>query len=240
MKKYRYGTALVLAAALMALGVTACGNANSITSLTDSDSAAEAVEPVVTEEAAAESVVSGTVSVAEQAADTLPEIAAQTIEKPAGQPAQEKTEPEAPTAGANYDEEDDEDVDADEDEEETPAALSSSDHEEETPQQTSEDDPYEEEAENEEEHETPSDLDETDQIDIEETDEGGVHGEGNTATVTAASANVRSDPYVDEDDDNVIGVLYAGDVVTVLGNEDGWYRISFEGGSGYVSASLFD
>ncbi len=237
MKKYRIGTALILAAALTALGVTACGNANSITSLTDSDSAAEAVEPVVTEEAAAESVVSGTVSVAEQAADTLPEIAAQTIEKPAEKPAEEKTEP---AAQASYDDEDDEDADAEE-EEEAPAAVTAEDHEEEPSQHVSEDDSSEaEEEEREEEHETPSDLDETDQIDIEETDEGGVHGEGNTATVTAASANVRSDPYVDEDDDNVIGVLYAGDVVTVLGNEDGWYRISFEGGSGYVSASLFD
>ena len=51
---------------------------------------------------------------------------------------------------------------------------------------------------------------------------------------------MRSDPYVDDEDDNVIGVLTEGQEVVVLGNEDGWYKIEFEGGSGYVSAELFE
>ena len=88
--------------------------------------------------------------------------------------------------------------------------------------------------------EDPEAVAAADAVDVAETDEGGAHGEGNTATVIADDVNVRSYPEVDEDDDNVLGTLSYGDVVTVLGNEDGWYKIEFEGKEGYAHANFFE
>ena len=234
---------ITAAAAAAVLCMAGCGNTSSITSLTDSDSAAETVEPVVTGNEEAESVVSGAVEASQQTADAIPEIAAQTIETPANSTGNAGTAVEAGS----------EDAGEEEDENETEEANGSDAGESDSQTGESEDadesdDPEFEDA-GEEPEEIPSDDDEADEfaaaeqaemIDVEETDEGGPHGEGNTAVLTVEEANVRSDPYVDDEDDNVIGVLTEGQEVVVLGNEDGWYKIEFEGGSGYVSAELFE
>ena len=237
---------ITAAAAAAVLCMAGCGDTSSITSLTDSDSAAETVEPVVTGNEEAESVVSGAVEASQQTADAIPEIAAQTIETPANSTGNAGTAGEAGEAGSE---------DAGEEEDENEAEEANGSDAGESASQTGEtgdtdesDDPELEEA-GEEPEEIPSDDDEADEfaaaeqaemIDVEETDEGGPHGEGNTAVLTVEEANVRSDPYVDDEDDNVVGVLTEGQEVVVLGNEDGWYKIEFEGGSGYVSAELFE
>ena len=57
---------------------------------------------------------------------------------------------------------------------------------------------------------------------------------GQTGTVKASSLNVRSGPGTGY---SRIGSLPNGASVTILGTSNGWYQISYNGGTGYVSAS---
>lgn len=59
------------------------------------------------------------------------------------------------------------------------------------------------------------------------------NGGGSTGTVTADSLRVRSGAGTNYD---VIGGLKNGQKVTITGQSNGWYTISFEGRTGYVSA----
>ncbi|GGE67120.1 C40 family peptidase [Priestia taiwanensis] len=52
-------------------------------------------------------------------------------------------------------------------------------------------------------------------------------------TVTASALNVRSGPNTSH---GVIGKTYKGQTVTVTGQENGWYKINYNGKTGYVSA----
>lgn len=62
-----------------------------------------------------------------------------------------------------------------------------------------------------------------------------VAAQGNeTAIVTASALNVRAGPGVGE---ARVGLLYQGDSVTILEEQNGWYRVSFAGGEGWVSSA---
>ncbi len=52
-------------------------------------------------------------------------------------------------------------------------------------------------------------------------------------TITGSAVNVRSGAGTNYD---VIGAVYKGQVFPVLGKENGWYKISFNNASGYVSS----
>lgn len=52
-------------------------------------------------------------------------------------------------------------------------------------------------------------------------------------TITGSAVNVRSGAGINHD---IIGSVYRGQILPVLGKENGWYRISFNNASGYVSA----
>jgi len=54
------------------------------------------------------------------------------------------------------------------------------------------------------------------------------------ATVTAKTLNVRSTA---SSDGSVLGVLSEGSRVTVIDSENGWYKIQYNGSTGFVSAS---
>ncbi len=56
----------------------------------------------------------------------------------------------------------------------------------------------------------------------------------NTGKVTY-DANVRSGPGTSY---SIIGDVKAGDTVTITGTDSGWYKISFNGGTGYIASSL--
>ncbi|MFC4737816.1 peptidoglycan-binding protein [Bacillus daqingensis] len=58
-----------------------------------------------------------------------------------------------------------------------------------------------------------------------------------TGVVTATSLNVRSGPGTNH---GVVGSLANGTVVTIVGEQNGWYQISFNGGTAFVSASFID
>ena len=49
----------------------------------------------------------------------------------------------------------------------------------------------------------------------------------------ASALNVRSGPGTNY---NILGKLYSGELVEILGSTGGWYKISYNGGTGYVSA----
>jgi len=58
-------------------------------------------------------------------------------------------------------------------------------------------------------------------------------GGGQTGIVTVSSTlNVRSQPSTGS---SVVGTLRGGDRVTILASSDGWYKIQFQGGTGWVS-----
>lgn len=58
-----------------------------------------------------------------------------------------------------------------------------------------------------------------------------------TGKITTESLNVRSGPGKNYD---AIGKVYSSETVTVIGSEDGWYRIDYNGTEGYVSAKYVD
>uniref|UniRef100_UPI0040333463 peptidoglycan-binding protein n=1 Tax=Alkalicoccus luteus TaxID=1237094 RepID=UPI0040333463 len=58
-----------------------------------------------------------------------------------------------------------------------------------------------------------------------------------TGVVTATSLNVRSGPSTSF---GVVGSLANGTVVTIVGEQNGWYQISFNGGTAFVSGSFID
>lgn len=64
----------------------------------------------------------------------------------------------------------------------------------------------------------------------------GIHAEESVkmGVVDTSSLNVRSLPSKDGD---AIGKLSEGDRITILGIEDGWYEINYDGQTGYVSAN---
>ena len=51
--------------------------------------------------------------------------------------------------------------------------------------------------------------------------------------VIASALNVRSGPGTNY---NILGKLYSGDLVEILGSSNGWYKIVYDSGEGYVSA----
>lgn len=51
--------------------------------------------------------------------------------------------------------------------------------------------------------------------------------------ITASALNVRSGPSTDY---SIKGTLYEGDVVKATGLSDGWYKIKFNGDTGYISS----
>lgn len=58
-------------------------------------------------------------------------------------------------------------------------------------------------------------------------------GEQTTGIVTADALNVRSGAGTGY---SRLGLLYSGNSVTILGSSNGWYKISYRNGVGYVSA----
>ena len=246
MKTKQMRTVLLAAAVACSIGIVGCGSTGSISSLTDNDSTAALTEDTAAVEqtatAAGTVTTAGNESTENQGQAVLPEIQAQTIE----------TEPAADNAGAAEAEATTEQADdtaaADtaepQAEAESTEAAAQDDEAAALPAATADaagaagaEEDNEPVYENDEDAEAVAAAD---AIDVAETDEGGAHGEGNTATVIADDVNVRSYPEVDEDDDNVLGTLSYGDVVTVLGNEEGWYKIEFEGQTGYANANFFE
>ena len=79
-----------------------------------------------------------------------------------------------------------------------------------------------------------------DYIDIDKAQDGGASGpvvseESFTGVVkVSGSLNVRKGPGTTY---AVVGKLHNGDKVTVTGSTDGWYAISYDGGTGYVSSA---
>lgn len=64
---------------------------------------------------------------------------------------------------------------------------------------------------------------------------GSVAAQGNEAGVVTASAlNVRAGPGVSY---APVGLLHGGDGVTILEQQNGWYRVTFAGGEGWVSST---
>ncbi len=61
-------------------------------------------------------------------------------------------------------------------------------------------------------------------------------GEGNGA-VAPIELNVHSTPH--SGNDNIIGVLPAGQAIRVTGNIDGWFQFDFNGQTGYVDSDYF-
>ncbi|SDO06910.1 peptidoglycan-binding protein [Alkalicoccus daliensis] len=58
-----------------------------------------------------------------------------------------------------------------------------------------------------------------------------------TGKVTATTLNIRSGPGTSHDR---VGTLTNGTVVEILGEENGWYLIKFDGGTAYASGSFID
>lgn len=248
MKTKQMRTVLLAAAVACSIGIVGCGSTGSISSLTDNDSTAALTEDTAAVEqtatAAGTVTTAGNESTENQGQAVLPEIQAQTIE----------TEPAADNAGAAEAETATEQADdtaatdtAATDTAEPQAEAANSENaaqdDEAAALPAASADAAGAEEDNEPVYENDEDAEAVaaaDAIDVAETDEGGAHGEGNTATVIADDVNVRSYPEVDEDDDNVLGTLSYGDVVTVLGNEEGWYKIEFEGQTGYANANFFE
>lgn len=243
MKTKQMRTVLLAAAVACSIGIVGCGSTGSISSLTDNDSTAALTEDTAAVEqtatAAGTVTTAGNESTENQGQAVLPEIQAQTIE----------TEPAADNAGAAEAEatteqaDDTAAADAAEPQAEAESTEAAAQDDEAAALPAASADAAGAEEDNEPVYENDEDAEAVaaaDAIDVAETDEGGAHGEGNTATVIADDVNVRSYPEVDEDDDNVLGTLSYGDVVTVLGNEEGWYKIEFEGQTGYANANFFE
>lgn len=243
MKTKQMRTVLLAAAVACSIGIVGCGSTGSISSLTDNDSTAALTEDTAAVEqtatAAGTVTTAGNESTENQGQAVLPEIQAQTIE----------TEPAADNAGAAEAEatteqaDDTAAADTAEPKAEAESTEAAAQDDEAAALPAASADAAGAEEDNEPVYENDEDAEAVaaaDAIDVAETDEGGAHGEGNTATVIADDVNVRSYPEVDEDDDNVLGTLSYGDVVTVLGNEEGWYKIEFEGQTGYANANFFE
>ena len=243
MKTKQMRTVLLAAAVACSIGIVGCGSTGSISSLTDNDSTAALTEDTAAVEqtatAAGTVTTAGNESTENQGQAVLPEIQAQTIE----------TEPAADNAGATEAEatteqaDDTAAADTAEPQAEAESTEAAAQDDEAAALPAASADAAGAEEDNEPVYENDEDAEAVaaaDAIDVAETDEGGAHGEGNTATVIADDVNVRSYPEVDEDDDNVLGTLSYGDVVTVLGNEEGWYKIEFEGQTGYANANFFE
>ncbi len=243
MKTKQMRTVLLAAAVACSIGIVGCGSTGSISSLTDNDSTAALTEDTAAVEqtatAAGTVTTAGNESTENQGQAVLPEIQAQTIE----------TEPAADNAGAAEAEtateqaDDTAAADTAEPQAEAESTEAAAQDDEAAALPAASADAAGAEEDNEPVYENDEDAEAVaaaDAIDVAETDEGGAHGEGNTATVIADDVNVRSYPEVDEDDDNVLGTLSYGDVVTVLGNEEGWYKIEFEGQTGYANANFFE
>ncbi len=56
-----------------------------------------------------------------------------------------------------------------------------------------------------------------------------------TPKTMAADANIRADASQTSD---VVGVVSAGETVTVIGDADGWYQVDYNGVQGYVNKNL--
>ena len=61
----------------------------------------------------------------------------------------------------------------------------------------------------------------------------GVAEDSGTVTITGVGVRVRSGPGTSY---SQIGTVSTGDSLTVTGKTDGWYRVSYNGQTGYVSA----
>ena len=62
---------------------------------------------------------------------------------------------------------------------------------------------------------------------------GGTSTTGESGTVTGNGVRVRSGPGTGY---NVMGYMNSGNTVTILGEESGWYKITYNGQTGYISA----
>ncbi|CCQ95053.1 hypothetical protein CULT_2240002 [[Clostridium] ultunense Esp] len=60
---------------------------------------------------------------------------------------------------------------------------------------------------------------------------------GKEGKVQAGMLNVRAAP---SDSGKILGVLKKGDVVTILGEENGWYQIQFQGKMAYTYGRYLD
>lgn len=243
MKTKQMRTVLLAAAVACSIGIVGCGSTGSISSLTDNDSTAALTEDTAAVEqtatAAGTVTTAGNESTENQGQAVLPEIQAQTIETEPAADNAGAAEAEATTEQAN----DTAAADTAEPQAEAESTEAAAQDDEAAALPAASADAAGAEEDNEPVYENDEDAEAVaaaDAIDVAETDEGGAHGEGNTATVIADDVNVRSYPEVDEDDDNVLGTLSYGDVVTVLGNEEGWYKIEFEGQTGYANANFFE
>lgn len=214
MKFTKIRAILAVGAVSVALGLAGCGSTSSISSLTDSDSATALADG--TAAGNSDSILTGTESAETNSSEEIPEIEAQTVLQAddSGSDSEDETE--------SIEEESSEVSDVDSDEE------------------TEEESEAESETESAADSEDESAISEAEEIDVAQTDEGGVHGEGNTVTCVARSLNVRNEPFVDDDEDNVIGALEYGDEVRVLQSVDGWYEIEYDGETGWVSSNYFE
>lgn len=65
--------------------------------------------------------------------------------------------------------------------------------------------------------------------------DNGATGETKFGFVNVSSLNVRSGPSTDN---SKLGLIYSGTKVTIEGEENGWYKIAYNGQAGYVSAEF--
>lgn len=229
MKINRAKTALALTAAVTVMALTACGSSGTISSLTDSDSTTSLVEDAAKDTS---TVLSGTLSKAESAATSVPEIVPQTVA------ASTVTTPQASGTAliATPDDEEEENepvrVSLTGDGSDDAAAVSTESAEEET-------DSTMELAGTAPAGEVSLLTDETEPTPAPEEESYEPAGEGNTGYVTGDEVNVRSEPD-SSDDDNVMFTLFEGDEVTILASEDDWYKIEVDGEVGWIKAGYVE
>ena len=228
MKSDRIRAMLAVTAAVTAIALTGCGSSGTISSLTDSDSTASIAEGAAT---AANTVQTASVSAAESAsaASAVPEILPQTVA--------------ATEVGA------------------TPSTNAGTDSNVSAPVRISLTGTGEEEEEAAEEaaSTTPAVEMETQtalagaaesQVALIEEDTASTTpapeeesfesaGEGNMGYVTGDEVNVRSEPEAG-DDDNVLFTVFSGDEVKILESEDDWYKIEYDGETGWIKASYVE
>ncbi len=233
MNTMRLKAGLIATALTTALILTGCGGSGTISSLTDSDSAAAVADGAAPAEVS--TAVAGAVSAAETAVSTVPEIAPQTIaatEITSAPTANTSTAPGSITAPT---------------EEITPAPAAGgeisllSDASPVSPEVVEEISPeVTEEVEVAEPVAEPEPVVEEPEEEEEEAESEEESSEGSSAEITGDEVNVREEPTTADGDDNVLFTLDQGTEVVILDyDEDGnWAKISVDGETGWVSASF--
>ncbi|TDQ37996.1 N-acetylmuramoyl-L-alanine amidase [Aureibacillus halotolerans] len=67
------------------------------------------------------------------------------------------------------------------------------------------------------------------------SNQGSIATTGTAAVVTATQLRVRSTPSTEGD---ILGALFAGEKITVLGEQNGWSQVNYKGHNAYVSSNF--